>query len=116
MARATLNLEIQRFVTFGPIQIVCKNASGVVVPLAGYQAFAEVRKDEKSSRILDLAPVIAADDADGLITIPEIPWQLTDDLSPVIAQWDLILEDPNGKRLPPIVGGRININTPISQP
>jgi hypothetical protein len=115
MSRATLNLEILKGTTFGPVQIICKDAAGVVVPLAGWSAYAEVRKDEKSSVILDLAPVIAADDAAGLVTLPEIGWQTTDDLPTMVGQWDLILEDPSGRRLPPFLGGRVTIALPITQ-
>ena len=115
MAKATLNLEILKGTTFGPIQITCKDAAGVPVPLAGWSAFAEVRKDEKSSLILDLAPVIAPDDAAGLVTLPEIAWDATDDLPVMVGQWDLILEDPDGRRLPPFLGGRVTIALPITQ-
>ncbi len=116
MSRATLNLSINRGVNFGPVLIHCTDANGAAVPLAGYSAYAHVRRDEKSSLILDLAPVIAVDDAAGLVTLPEIPWETTQDLCSMVAQWDLILEDSFGKRLDPIVGGRININLPITQP
>lgn len=115
MSRSTLNLEILKGTTFGPIQIICKDAAGVAVPLAGWSAFAEVRKDEKSSVVLDLTPVIAANDAAGLVTLPAIAWGTTDDLPVMVAQWDLILQDPTGRRLPPFLGGRVTISLPITQ-
>jgi hypothetical protein len=115
MAKATLNLEIIKGTTFGPVQITCKDSNGTPVPLAGWSAYAEVRKDEKSALILDLAPVIAADDAAGLVTLPEIPWSTTDDLPVMVGQWDLILEDGTGRRLPPFLGGRVNIALPVTQ-
>ena len=115
MSLSTLNLTILKGTTFGPIQITCKDAAGVAVPLAGWSAFAEVRKDEKGSVILDLAPVIEPDDAVGLVTLPEIAWGTTDDLPVMVGQWDLILEDPAGRRLPPFLGGRVTISLPITQ-
>jgi len=115
MAQATLDLEISRGTNFGPVTIYCL-ADGVAVPLAGYSAYAEVRKSANGPVILDLAPVIEADDALGLITLPEIAFALTDPLPAMDAKWDLILEDPTGKRLPTLVGGRVEINQPITQP
>ena len=110
-----LNLEIQKGTTFGPLQILCKDAEGVAVPLAGWSAFAEVRKDEKSAVILDLGPVITVNDAAGIVTLPKIPWETTEDLPVMVAQWDLILQDPTGNRLPPFIGGRMTIRLPITQ-
>ena len=65
--------------------------------------------------ILDLAPVIETDDSTGLVTLPEISWQTTDDLPAMVGQWDLILQDPAGRRLPPFLGGRVTIALPITQ-
>ena len=115
MAIANLDLEIARGTNFGPVSITCK-AAGVVVPLAGYSAFAEVRKKPNTPIILDLGPVIESDDTAGLITLPEISHTLTDDFPTMDARWDLILEDSTGRRLPPILGGRVFINQPITQP
>ena len=116
MPRATLDLEISRGTTFGPVQLLCKDADGVAVPLAGYSAFAEARRSPAHSVVIDLAPVIEADDALGLITLPEIPYTLTDDIPAQICKWDIILQDPDGKRLAPIIGGIISINMIITQP
>ena len=115
MAIGNLDLEISRGTSFGPVSITCLTL-GVATPLAGYSAYAEVRKSAGGSVILDLTPTIEADDAIGLITLPEIDHALTDDLPAMDAKWDLILEDPSGKRLPPIIGGRVSINQPITQP
>lgn len=116
MDKATLNLEIAKGTNFGPVLIYCKDSEGAAVPLAGWSAFAEVRKDERGSVILDLSPSIESNDAAGLVTIPEIPWETTDTMPTIFAQWDLILEDTSGKRLSPLIGGRFSINAPITQP
>ena len=116
MPRATLDLEISRGTTFGPVLLYCKNELGVAVPLAGYSAFAEARKSPAHSVVINLSPVIEADDSDGLITIPEIPYTDTDDIPAQICKWDIILQDADGKRLAPIIGGIIAINMIITQP
>ena len=115
MAAATVDLEIERGTNFGPVVITCEN-EGIPVPLAGYSAFAHVRKGPGLALILDLAPVIESNDADGIITLPEIDNALTDDIPPMDAKWDLILEDADGKRLPTIIRGRVSINQPITEP
>lgn len=114
---ATLDLAINRFTTFGPIRITCKDSSGVPVPLAGYTAFAEIRKDQNHPVIIDLAPVIESDDSDGLITIPAIPPSISKELASTGARWDMILQAPDGSRATePILSGLVSINLPITQP
>lgn len=114
---ATLNLTIKRGTTFGPILITCKDGAGAVVPLAGYIAYAEARKNPSSEVVIDFAPVIEADDADGLITIPAISYALTKDIPSCSIPWDLILESPDGTRATdPILEGRVSINQLITQP
>jgi len=110
-----VNLTIKRGTTFGPYQILCKDANGAAVPLAGYSAKAEARKNNDSELALDLAPAIEADDAAGIITLPEIPWETTADIAENLLKWDLILIDPSGKKLPPFVSGEITVETPITQ-
>ena len=115
MAAATVDLEIERGTNFGPVVITCTN-EGVPVPLAGYSAFAHVRKGPGSPLILNLSPVIEADDTEGIITLPEIDNALTDDIPPMDAKWDLIIRNAAGKKLPTIIRGRISINQPITEP
>ena len=114
---ATLNLTIKRGTTFGPILITAKDGTGAVVPLAGYTAYAEARKGPGSAVVIDFAPVIAADDTDGLITIPAIPHAETKDIPSCAIPWDLILEAPDGTRATePLLEGRVSINQLITQP
>jgi hypothetical protein len=114
---ATLNLTIKRGTTFGPILITAKNGAGAVVPLAGYTAYAEARKGPGGAVVIDFAPVIAADDADGLITIPAIAKEDTSDIPSCSILWDLILESPDGTRATePLLEGRVSINQLITQP
>jgi hypothetical protein len=114
---ATLNLTIKRGTTFGPVLITAKYGNGAVVPLAGYTAYAEARKGPGSAVVIDFAPVIEDDDADGLITIPAIPYADTADLPSCSIPWDLILEAPDGTRATePLLEGRVSINQIITQP
>jgi hypothetical protein len=112
-----LNLTINRGTTFGPVLITAKDGAGAVVPLAGYTAYAEARKTANRDVVIDFAPVIAADDTAGLITIPAIAHDLTKDIPSCSIPWDLILEAPDGTRATePIFEGRVSINQLITQP
>jgi hypothetical protein len=108
----TLNLTITRGVTYGPILISCKDAQGDPVPLAGWTAFAEMRKKPApaSAVVLDFAPVIAADDAAGLVTIPRLSHADTAALPPGVFGWDLILQDAAGIRYEPTLAGTCTIS------
>jgi hypothetical protein len=110
-----LNLTIKRGTTFGPVLMTAKDELGAAVPLAGYVAYAEARKDPNSPVIIDFAPVIEADDAEGLITIPAILHTATDDLPSCSLQWDLIMQSPDGTRAR-LVAGRVSINQITTQP
>lgn len=116
MSRLTLNLEIVRGTTFGPIQIICKNDAGQVVPLAGWKAYAEGRKTATSPVVIALNPSILNNDSTGLITIPEIAWEVTKTYDFQTLEWDLILETPQGKRLPPKLEGKIYVVNAKTQP
>ncbi len=114
---ATLNLTIKRGTTFGPIIITAKDGTGAVVPLAGYTAYAAARKGPGSGVVIDFAPIIESDDADGLITIPAIPHATTKDIPSCSIPWDMILEAPDGTRATePLLEGRVSINQLITQP
>jgi hypothetical protein len=110
-----VNLQIVRGTTFGPYQILCKQADGTPAPLAGYTAKAEARKSNDDSLALNLAPTIAINDTLGIITIPKIPWATTAALTEDLLKWDLILIEPDGDKLPPFVYGEIEVSTPITQ-
>lgn len=116
MPIATLNIEIVRGATFGPIQILCKDAAGAPVPLAGWSAFAQARDSHKTPVIIDLLPIIDPADTLGLITLTAIPWQTTKNYDFQSIDWDLILQTPTGDRLPPFLGGKIRITNAITQP
>jgi hypothetical protein len=110
------NFTINRGTTFGPILITATDNTGAVFPLAGYKAYAHVRKGLGGAITIDFAPVILPDDADGLITIPAIPFSITKDFDSGILPWDMILESPDGTRATdPILRGVVSISQLITQ-
>lgn len=116
MEPATLNLIIKRGVTFGPLEITCADVDGNAIALAGWKAFAQGRKSPDEPVVLDFSPVIAADDSEGLVTIPAISYGETAAIAEDTFFWDLILEDNAGRRLDPILGGTVTVTTPMTQP
>lgn len=114
---AILNLAINRGTTFGGVIAICKDAAGVVVPLAGYKAFAEVRRNTCADVVLDLLPYIAPGDTEGKITIPPLTPTQTAALPAGGYKWDIILQDPGGGRATdPLIEGAFTISQIITQP
>lgn len=111
-----LALEINPGTDFLGALLYCQDGSGDPFPLAGWTAYAEVRKDNTSPVILDLAPVIAADDTAGLITIPGITPDNTEDLPEDVYQLDVLLKNPGGDILPdPLLTGTMTISRTITR-
>ena len=104
-----LNLEIQRGLTFGPIEVYCKADDGTPFPLAGWSAASQAGQYPGSTAAIDLRPVIAEDDADGLITIPEITFADASALTLGDFTFDLVLIDPDGKRPCVLLGGTVTV-------
>ena len=110
------NIEITRGSDWGPEYIICKDGRGGVVPLAGWSAYAVARREGTPHVVLDFSPVIAPDDTEGKITFPAISHAATAALPEGVFDWDLILQHPDGYRLPPILGGELSVFTPSSLP
>lgn len=109
MPAGILNLAIVQGATYGPVQISCKDALGAPVPLAGWKAYAEGREGVDGAVVIDFAPVIAADDAAGLVTFPQIPYATTAALPAGTFGWDVLLETPAGVRHEPFLAGTLTI-------
>jgi hypothetical protein len=116
MTPATLNLTIRPGLTFGPVEITCKDAAGNPVDLTGWTAWAEVRRSQGESVILDLTPQIT-DAPAGKITLSKSR-EDTAGLRITGSKyfWDLILARPNGDRIGPIVAGTVQIVSTITRP
>jgi hypothetical protein len=112
----TVNLTLSRHIDFGPVELHATDDNQAVVELAGWKAYAHVRKNAASPLVLDFAPVIAVDDAAGLITLPQISHDATAGIAGGTYVWDMILEDPTGYRGDPVMGGTVTFGSPITQP
>lgn len=114
MTPTTLDITIERGLTFGPIVFAAKDTLGAAVNLTGWLAYAHVRKSPLGVLIASLAPTISSAAA-GEITIT-----LTDEQTLLLATgsyvWDLALEAPGGVRLGRYFAGRCTINRPVTQP
>lgn len=110
----TLDITIWRGLTYGPQIIIAKDANGTPYNLAGWTAYASVRKETPLSVILNLAPVIT-NAAIGEITLEVTP-AITLALAEAVAFWDLALKTPTGRKLGPYIGGNVVITTPNTQP
>jgi hypothetical protein len=114
---STPDITIRRGLTWRGMSLFCKDENGEPVPLAGWSAYSQIRKTADGPLVLDLAPTIAADDADGLITIPPVNPAATSQLPPGEHVYDVILEDPEGNRLdPPLITAKVTISRTITQP
>ena len=108
MTPATLNLTIDKGVTWGPLVITCKDADGVVVDLTGWTAYADARVNTFLPVVFSLSPVVS-DAAAGKIT-----FSMTDEQTNVLpdgaCQYDMVLQNPAGERLGPYLTGTIQVN------
>ena len=106
---------LRRGINFGPVEITGTDDNDTPTALAGWKAYAQVRRVSDGPLILDLAPVIEADDADGLITLPEVLPDASRLLTAGSYVWDLVLEDPDGRLLEPVLGGKFVISSTVTQ-
>jgi hypothetical protein len=113
MTAATLNLNVARGVTLGPIQINCKDTSGNPVNLAGWTAFAQVRLNPAGPLVADLEPTVTNPSA-GQITINLTAAQ-TAALTPGAFCWDLLMERPTGEVDGPFVTGSFVVARTITR-
>lgn len=114
MLPVPLDLIIFAGLDFGPVSITCRQSKdGPVFDLTGWQAFAEVRKTVGSAVIVDLSPTIPTP-TDGIVVL-----QLTRAQTAALAvggyQWDLVLQDADGKARRPFVAGKITIAKAVTQ-
>jgi hypothetical protein len=101
------DLKILSGVTFGPYVLQCRNEAGEAVDLTGWRVYAEARRAPNQPMAFGLWPTVT-DAAAGEITLKISPDQTA--ALPVGAfGWDLILEDPDGERHGPVLGGRVTV-------
>lgn len=114
MIPGNLSLTLWRGTTFGPVEITCKDSNGDVVDLTGWSVFAQVRATTGSHVVLDLEPSIPLG-TDGKVT-----FGFTDEETIEIPHgeyvWDLVLEQPTGEKLGPILAGSFVVKTAVTRP
>lgn len=111
--KTTLDLTIYPGLTFGPVEILCKDSAGAPVPLAGWSAFAEARAKPGAELLIDLTPFIFGGGTEGKVVLPSKAPAETVGLAPGEYLWEMILENPDGDRLPPLLGGRVSVKLTV---
>lgn len=114
MTPASLQLQVTKGITFGPVLIHCKGAGGTPLNLTGYTVHAQARTSPSASLAFSL-PATITDAAAGTITLAWTDEQ-TAALPPGGFAWDLVLGTPTGERIGPILAGSINIIPIITRP
>lgn len=114
MTPGPLDLTLWRGATFGPVVVTCLDGAGAAVNLTGWSAFADVRVAAGKRKVLDLQPAILVG-TDGKVTIPGFTDEQTTGLPHGSFVWDLILEQPAGERLGPILAGSFVIKTAVTR-
>jgi hypothetical protein len=90
-------------------------ASDNPVNLTGYSPEAQVRRNPRSSMLIDLQPSIT-NAVNGEVTIPSIPTSVTTLYTSFgIFYWDFILKNSMNERLGPYVAGSFTISDSITQ-
>lgn len=112
-APARLDLTIARGTDL-LVEIACKDSEADPVDLTGWTATAHARRNPDKALAFDLGAVLH-DDSAGLVRLT-MDKAVTAALTAGDFYWDLILEDSDGFRHPPIVAGRVRVLTPITQP
>jgi hypothetical protein len=99
------------------VEITHKDKDGVVVSLAGYTPYAQVRRKAGAQTLtLDLEPAIVGDGSAGKTAID---W--TDEETAAVQVhgdffWDYILENPDGLVIGPFAGGKFTIADIVTKP
>lgn len=118
MTPASLDLTLYIGIDFGPVTFIAQDQNGNVVDLTNWEPFAEVRKSKaaEAARILDLAPSITSA-VNGAIVISKTIAQIAAaNLAIGEHQWDLVLKNPDGKRLGPFLAGKFSVKRTVTQP
>lgn len=105
-----VNITIYKGSTFTLPTINAVDSSGDPVDLTGCLVYSEVRRFPEDPNSYDLAPVIDEDSIDG-----EVSDENTDVMDTGRFEWDVLLENPAGKRLL-IVKGNSDIKGIATQP
>jgi hypothetical protein len=115
MKPAIHDITIRRGATFGPKRFAFKDDAGNPVDLIGWKVWAHARKRPLGPLLFDLAPQIT-DAPAGVVTIYRTDEQTSAYPRLEEGAWDLLLENPDGERIGPLVAGFVNVQIPSTQP
>lgn len=110
---ALFDIKIRRGIHYGPVTIDCQDTNDDPVPLTGFSVFAVGRPQIESPNQVDLEPAIT-NATGGVITI-ELTGDQTNQFTVGDYVWDLVLEEPGGQRIPPILAGALKIVDYVSR-
>lgn len=111
----THKLCIIRSVEFAPFVINCtQDGTNEPIDLTGWTAHAKAKLIHIPSRGFDLKPAIT-DAENGVVTI-SLTGEETMSIPAGLYEWDLILQNPDGKRHGPIICGEAEVITPATMP
>ena len=111
---STRNLVIYKGTDFGPLLIRVVDANGDPVDLTGWSVYAHARKKPSAALAFDLEPEIT--DAEGgeiqIAPLAAATGTWTEDTY----RWDLILQNPDGDRIPYLAESIITVRGMATQP
>lgn len=116
MANKPLNIEIERHLSWGPLQLICTDENDDPVDLTDWVAYCEARKNKDTDVVLDFLPELTLTPTDGIIVFPGLEPADTADLPEGDYGLQLILENGAGTRWDPDIKGVLKITTGITQP
>jgi hypothetical protein len=114
--QVTQNLTIWRGITFDSFIITCYQDTGLQIPadITGWIPWSEIRSAPDQTLIFDFTPFISSFNP-GIVTIPEIPDEVTITFPEGKFKWDFTMQDPGGERRGPYVVGSCIIKSKITQ-
>jgi hypothetical protein len=107
-------IKIRRGIHYGPLTVLAQDSNSNAVDLTGFSVFAVGRSELESENLVDLQPAIT-NAAGGVIVI-----ELEDEYTvtfPLMdgGVWDLVLQNPAGERIPPLLAGPFTVIDYVSR-
>jgi hypothetical protein len=110
---ANFPIKIRRGIHYGPLTVSCQDSNDDPVPLTGFSVFAVARPQLESPNEIDLEPAIT-NAVGGVITI-DLDDETTNQFAVGDYVWDLVLQEPGGERIPPLLAGPLSVIDYVSR-